>query len=63
MFQFWWRRRVITKNSPGSVEDLRHEIRNAVMGIQLERKQIAQCLLKIGQHQARIEGALNGAGK
>lgn len=51
---------MITKNSPGSVEDMRHEIRNAVMGIQYERNQIAQCLLRIGQHQERIEAALKG---
>lgn len=57
---FWWRR--ITKfDPPGSVEDIRHEIRNAILGIQLERKQIAQCLLRIGQHQERIEAALKGS--
>lgn len=55
---FWWRRRAVEPDPPGSVEDLRHEIRNAIMGIQLERKQIAQCLIKIGEHQARIEEAL-----
>lgn len=58
MLLFWWRRRSNHQDPSGSVEELRHDIRNAIMGIQLERKVIGQSLLKIGQHQQRIEEAL-----
>jgi len=35
-----------------------HELRNALAGIQYERKQIAKSLITIQTHMARIEAAL-----
>lgn len=40
------------------LEQIRHELRNALAGIQLERKQIARSLLQLQSHMARIEDAL-----
>jgi len=39
-------------------DQLCHEIRNALAGIQYERKQIAKSLITIQTHMARIEAAL-----
>jgi len=63
MIPAWWRRRLQngTESAELSVRDLeqiRHELRNALAGIQLERKQIARSLLQIQSHMARIEAAL-----
>ena len=63
MIPAWWRRRLRngTESAELSVRDLeqiRHELRNALAGIQLERKQIARSLLQIQSHMARIEAAL-----
>ena len=63
MIPAWWRRRLQngTESAELSVRDLeqiRHELRNALAGIQLERKQIARSLLQIQTHMARIEEAL-----
>lgn len=44
--------------SLADLEQIRHELRNALAGIQLERKQIARSLLQIQTHMARIEEAL-----
>jgi len=62
---FWWRDTggvAVTESAELSVRDLeqiRHELRNALAGIQLERKQIARSLLQIQSHMARIEAALS----
>ncbi len=40
------------------LEQIRHELRNSLAGIQLERKQIAKSLISIQTHMARIEAAL-----
>ena len=62
MIPAWWRRRL--RNGTESAElslprdQLCHEIRNALAGIQYERKQIAKSLITIQTHMARIEAAL-----
>jgi len=61
MIPAWWRR---LRNGTESVElslprdQLCHELRNALAGIQYERKQIAKSLITIQTHMARIEAAL-----
>lgn len=60
----WWSWRIaspVTESAELSrrdLEQIRHELRNALAGIQLERKQIARSLLQIQTHMARIEEAL-----
>ena len=62
MIPYWWRRRL--RNGTESAElssprdQLCHEIRNVLAGIQYERKQIAKSLITIQTHMARIEAAL-----
>jgi hypothetical protein len=62
MIPAWWRRRL--RNGTESAElslprdQLCHELRNALAGIQYERKQIAKSLITIQTHMARIEAAL-----
>ena len=62
MIPAWWRRRL--RNGTESAEpsmdrdSICHEIRNALAGIQYERKQIAKSLITIQTHMARIEAAL-----
>ena len=62
MIPAWWRRRL--QNGTESAElsldrdAICHELRNALAGIQYERKQIAKSLITIQTHMARIEAAL-----
>lgn len=60
MIPAWWRRRLRngTESAELSRDQLCHEIRNALAGIQYERKQIAKSLITIQTHMARIEAAL-----
>lgn len=60
----WWSWRIaspVTESAELSLpprDQLCHEIRNALAGIQYERKQIAKSLITIQTHMARIEAAL-----
>lgn len=65
---FWWRHRE-PEASGVSIDDVCHHSRNAVSGIEYERKQIfralaeiARSLNRIQEHMERIEGALRNAG-
>jgi hypothetical protein len=49
---------VVTEPAELSRDQLCHELRNALAGIQYERKQIAKSLITIQTHMARIEAAL-----
>lgn len=60
---FWWRDTggvAVTESAELSLDrdQLCHELRNALAGIQYERKQIAKSLITIQTHMARIEAAL-----
>lgn len=66
---FWWRHRHPEDVAPVSIDEVCHHSRNAVSGIEYERKQImrsladiARSLGRIQQHMERIEGALRNAG-
>ena len=60
-----WRRKGVVEYKPGDMNDLSHDIRNAVLGLQLQRKQALQCIsqacrafLAMDEHFQRIESAL-----
>jgi hypothetical protein len=60
---FWWRDTggvAVTESAELSLDRdaICHELRNALAGIQYERKQIAKSLITIQTHMARIEAAL-----
>ncbi len=57
-----WIRKLRKKPEVSDCEDLNHEVRNALLGIQLERrrlwKAVEACDGRIKAHIARIEAAL-----
>ncbi len=60
---FWWRDTggvAVTESAELSLDRdaICHELRNALAGLQYERKQIARSLMAIQSHMSRIEEAL-----
>lgn len=55
----WFWQSKPTPPPPDYDDELSHDVRNAILGLQHERKQIVRSLVNMGQHLERIELALN----